>query len=373
MAERKMVHMRNFKGFFNERISLKAIGDMITQANPHLKAGSGKPQEIRVQPLDVNYNAGNFPQDLQKAGLKITKTAAPGNPLSKSSKFTTYYVKDSEGIERAVTLGGGAGGAANKGNSFETQIEQDLINYNQGSSDFLHTELIQQMIKEFDLKPGNFGVLPEGAKNQKRSLEYNGSDFIVTHAGESVGETVTDITIVKGSEKIYLSLKYGPGISMVNTSPSKFTPVNEIKSGFIKNNNGIALLKLFNIDNKTFCRVFNEYGETNFKQYHTSSNNFDRQSIETLITSIYGDSYYMVHSGLSKKKGSTRFFEITKEYTEKAAKITTPILVKYGGVEGNGKRIDIFFESEEYKFNLNIRNTDGAVYPNKIQLKYDYK
>ena len=46
--------MRTFRQFFNERISLKAIGDMITQANPRLKAGQGKPQEIRVQPLDVN-------------------------------------------------------------------------------------------------------------------------------------------------------------------------------------------------------------------------------------------------------------------------------------------------------------------------------
>ena len=368
-----MARMRTFRQFFNERISLKAIGDMITQANPHLKAGQGKPREIRVQPLDVNYNADNFPQDLQKAGLEITKTAAPGNPLSKSSRFTTYYVKDSDGIERAVTLGGGAGGAANKGNSFETQIEQDLNNYHQGSTEFLHTELIQQMIKEFDLKPGNFEVLPEGSKNQKRSLVYKGSDFIVTHAGESVGETVTDITIAKGSQKIYLSLKYGPGTSMVNTSPSKFTPIDEIKNGIIKNKDGINLLKLFNIDNKTFCRVFNEYSKTNFKQYHTSSNNFDRESIETLITSIYGDGYYMIHSGLSKKKGALRFFEVTKEYAERASKVTTPLLVMYGGVGGEGKRIDIFFESEKYKFNLNIRNTDGAVYPNKIQLKYDYK
>lgn len=365
--------MKTFKQFYTEKINATEIARQVANVNSALVPKGSKRGAAVVQPTS-QYNKEEFPNDLKKAGFNVTNVVPPNSgPLSKSGKLDTYYATDEQGNEIAIVLGQGAGGSGNKGNTFETQIEQDLANYNQGSSDFLHTELIQQMIKEFDLKPGNFKVIPEGAKNQKRSLVFNGSDFIVTHSGQSVGETVTDITIEKGGRKIYLSLKYGPGTSMVNTSPSKFIPIDEIKSGIIKNKDGIALLKLFGIDNKTFCRVFNEYGDTNFKQYHTSSNNFNKKSIETLIASIYGDGYYMVHSGLSKKSGASRFFEITKEYTNKAAKVTTPIFIAYGGVGGTGKRVDIFFESEKYKFNANIRNPDGGIYPNKIQLKYDYK
>jgi hypothetical protein len=66
---------------------------------------------------------------------------------------------------------------------------------------------------------------------------------------------------------------------------------------------------------------------------------------------------------------STQFTFIDSKYTATAAEISAPN-VYYGGLGGNGKRIDITFESPTYSFKVNIRNKQGGLYPSHIMCDY---
>jgi len=124
--------------------------------------------------IKSEYNKEEFPNDLKKAGFEVTNVVPPkSGPLSKSGSLDTYYAKDEQGNEIAIVLGQGAGGIGSKGIAFEKQLEQDLINYTKGVTEFTHTELIESIIKEFDLKPDNFEVIPEGGMNKPRPLKFS--------------------------------------------------------------------------------------------------------------------------------------------------------------------------------------------------------
>ena len=55
----------------------------------------------------------------------------------------------------------------------------------------------------------------------------------------------------------------------------------------------------------------------------------------------------------------------------KFSKITSDVVVFYGGKQGNGKRIDVEFSNNHFEFKLNIRSkTGGSIYPTNIMLAY---
>ena len=69
----------------------------------------------------------------------------------------------------------------------------------------------------------------------------------------------------------------------------------------------------------------------------------------------------------------TEFFFVGDEYNKAASQPTTGIEIQYGGKSGKGKRIDIVFESEKYRFKINIRNKQGKLYPSHIMCDYKAK
>ena len=70
---------------------------------------------------------------------------------------------------------------------------------------------------------------------------------------------------------------------------------------------------------------------------------------------------------------STEFFYVGDEYNRLASQPTSGIEIQYGGSSGLGKRIDIVFESEKYRFKINIRNKQGKLYPSHIMCDYKKK
>ena len=76
----------------------------------------------------------------------------------------------------------------------------------------------------------------------------------------------------------------------------------------------------------------------------------------------------MVHGGT---KGD-QFYEVDSSYSDVASDTSAPD-VYYGGLGGDGKRIDIVFESPTYKFKVNIRNKAGGLYPTHIMCDYKKK
>ena len=285
---------------------------------------------------------------------------------NKSGKFNMYTFNDDGNIIN-IYLAGGA--SANLGIAYENQIAQDLQTYNNGGDEFTHPDIVKEIIDTFQLEPGKFTIKEEGKENKKRPLEFTPEGPIIGHTGESIAATLTDLTIIQGDKTYYISLKYGSTLTFFNAGVTSVLPAKEIKEGKITTANGVALLDTLGIDNEIFCRVFNEYGETDFKQYHTTTSDFDQTKLYNLIHSGIGSGYWMLKGS---GKGST-LYEIDEEYVKKASTPIGGINVQYGGADGMAKRVDVLFESDEYYFKVNIRNKQGGLYPSHIMCDYKKK
>ena len=280
------------------------------------------------------------------------------------SKWNGVSIKWGEGSR-------GGRGINSKGIGFENELISDLeLLREYGISDsnkdqFKYPNLIIEISKELGLKEGNFEVIPEAHKNQSRPLGFESGGPVVEFSAGSAAATLTDITIDKGNAKYYLSAKFGNTLTFFNSGITKILPASEIKSGKITNPDGISLLDTFGIDNETFCRVFNEYGDTTFTNTDIASTKYSISKMKNLIKSGIGEGYYMIKAGGK----STQFEYIDSGYTNTASDTSSPI-VYYGGMGGSGKRVDVTFESSTYKFKVNIRSKSGGLYPTHIMCDY---
>jgi hypothetical protein len=315
---------------------------------------------------------------------KSPNTVKISRSLQRDSKFINY-LNDELDIELDPTDGAkwnrisikwgegsrGGRGIKSKGLGFEGELISDLeLLREEGISEsnkdqFKYPDLIIEISKELGLKKGNFTVTPEGGKNQSRPLGFKSGGPVVEFSQGSAAETLTDITINKKGTKYYLSAKFGNTLTFFNSGITKILPADEIKSGKISNSNGAALLDTFGIDNETFCKVFNDYPDADFSELNGASTKYSIPKIKNLVKSGIGEGYYMVKAGGK----STQFEHIDSEYTNTASDVSAPIIY-YGGLGGNGKRVDITFESPTYKFKINIRNKQGGLYPTHIMCEY---
>jgi len=315
---------------------------------------------------------------------KSPNTVKISRSLQRDSKFINY-LNDELDIEldpidgakwNRISIKWGEGsrggrGIKSKGLGFEGELISDLeLLRKEGISEsnkdqFKYPDLIIEISKELGLKKGNFTVTPEGGKNQSRPLGFKSGGPVVEFSQGSAAETLTDITINKKGTKYYLSVKFGNILTFFNSGITKILPANEIKSGKISNSNGAALLDTFGIDNETFCKVFNDYPDADFSELNGASTKYSIPKTKNLVKSGIGEGYYMVKAGGK----STQFEHIDSEYTNTASDVSAPIIY-YGGLGGNGKRVDITFESPTYKFKINIRNKQGGLYPTHIMCDY---
>ena len=68
------------------------------------------------------------------------------------------------------------------------------------------------------------------------------------------------------------------------------------------------------------------------------------------------------------------FYEVDEQYMNRAATLTgSKVELQYGGATGTGKRINMNFETTEYEFSFNIRNTQGGLYPSRTNGDYTKK
>jgi hypothetical protein len=302
------------------------------------------------------------------------------NPSSEEIKIPRIYklfktmeeIKSETGISLKLTFGNGSlgnRGTNNKGIGFEGIFLNKLNDWKNGLVvENKYLKVIEILDKKYGLSKSKlFSVSEEGSKNTKRPLIY-GSDIILSNkngSGFDIGESIADLVIHYDKGSIYLSLKLGGTTTFFNSGITTVLQKSEIKSGEIKNKDGLGLLKILGIDQELFCNVFNGKGEPSI----VKNANADIEKLEKLLQSGIGFNYFVIHDQGSEILGK----EMTKSEMLKSSKITGPVTVYYGGKTGKGKRIDVIFKSSTYEFKLNIRDTQGTDgYPTRLMCDFKY-
>ena len=267
----------------------------------------------------------------------------------------------------------GGRGVNNKGGSFECKFAQDIQEWWNGDENLVDTEnlnVIEGLDKTYNLSHSKYlRIASEGSKNTKRPLLFSESAITLSNtkgSGYDIGKTVSDITLRGDFGYVYLSLKVDNTVTFFNVGVRTILTPDDIKKEKINNASGKRLLSLFGIDEKRFCNVFNGKTATNGVDNNAKA---DIANIEKLLRSGVGYGYHIIH----KFKKHIISEQMNKKAMEKATSIG-PVTVYYGGLTGDGKRIDMKFDSPLYSYKLNIRDTQGEDgYPTRLMCDFTHR
>jgi hypothetical protein len=309
------------------------------------------------------------PQSISK--INISRSLVGDVDLTKlktKSKVTKITMKFGDGSS-------GGRGVKNVGNAFEAIFAQEIRNWWNGENvEAKALEAIEKMDKLHKVtKCKTLEVKEVGELNNKRPFVFSPTVHIgsqIPVQNNNLGPIVTDITLKCGkSKEIYLSCKTGGTVTFFNSGIKTVLTPTEIKSGLIKNENGLKILDMFNINNAIFCEIFNGklkegYSEDIWKTMTAKQ----KANLKIFLKSGIGHGYTIVH----KLTSGIKVYEIDEAYMNSAA---TPksCTVYYGGKTGTGKRIDMEIETGHYILKLNIRDTQGGDgYPTRMMCDYSY-
>tara|TARA_B100001996_G_C18614547_1_gene575153 strand:+ start:146 stop:1210 length:1065 start_codon:yes stop_codon:yes gene_type:complete len=262
-------------------------------------------------------------------------------------------------------------GVNNRGNLFEGIFAGAIRTLWNGDEvrDPQIAKAVEHLAKTYNFtKLKDLEVVEEGAQNTARPLKFTPGPFISSPTNSlNIGKTVTDLTLrSKGKDIAYLSLKLGNTTTFFNIGIKTILTPTEIKTGTIKNQAGLKLLKMFGIDSETFCKIFN--GKLSRGQVVNTWSKVNKAYLEKFIQSGMGYGFHVIHK-LSNEVKSTK---IDQSYMTAASRPKS-CTVYYGGKTGTGKRIDMEIITGKYRMKFNIRDTQGGDgYPTRIMGDFTY-
>ena len=273
-------------------------------------------------------------------------------------------------------------GVKNRGNLFENAFANGIRSHwdeQKKPNDISIAKAVDELAKihKFN-KLKNLVVKEEGAQNTKRPLKFQPGPYITSPTGSlDIGPAVTDLTLheaktidkaMKTNVVGYLSLKLGGTTTFFNVGIKTILTREDIESGTVTNKDGLKMLQMFGIDNKTFCQIFNGKLKKGVKT--NTFGKINKRFLETFLQSGIGYGFTVVHK---INPSMTKVFEIDKPYMLQAAKPQSCI-VYYGGKTGTGKRIDMEVQTPKYMFKINMRDTQGTDgYPTRIMGDFTYR
>lgn len=279
-----------------------------------------------------------------------------------------------------IQIGNGwrGSGSRNKGATFEDRFHTELLNYIEEGYEGITNARFVKAIEEIEaLVPTNMYIANashDGGRNTKRITTVSNKGVEQVARKVNIGEDVTDITVYlakKGyspetaTDKLYLSLKHGNTVTFINMGVKQFIKQTEIESGAISNTAGQQILDLFGIDNERFCEVFNSYKGIKHsvapKEYVDVTRQLatDRRFKE-FLKSVIGYGYVMVHS----KRSHIHVFTMDERKMNSYLSVKSAI-IEYP-LNGSAKRVDVKIELEGMSIKINIRASDGGVYPTHL-------
>ena len=273
-------------------------------------------------------------------------------------------------------------GVKNRGNLFENTFAKairDSWDSQKQSNNPAIAKAVDNLaeIYHFDKLKGLI-VKEEGAMNVKRPLKFQPGPYITSPTNTlDIGRTVTDLTLHEAKNISqarpnnvvgYLSLKLGGTTTFFNIGIRTILTPDEIKTGTVRNADGIRLLNMLGIDNQTFCKIFNGRLKKGVKTNTFGKAN--RRYLETFLQSGIGYGFCVVHQ---LNANTIKTFKIDKQYMQRASKPMS-CDVYYGGKTGTGKRVDIEIRTPLYLFKLNMRDTQGKDgYPTRLMGDFTYR
>jgi hypothetical protein len=293
-----------------------------------------------------------------------------------SSKVTLAEMR-SHAPGLSIDFGNGSrgnAGAGNRGIGFEGEIVRDLVLFDQEglSAKFENPQFVSDFVSMYGLNSSptlkilTGGVKAEGALNQRRPLTFMGSQPYIGGPPGDIGQTVTDVTVTTTSKKIFISAKFGGTVTFFNIGVASILTQDEIKSGSIKNVNGLTFLNMFGIDNVKFCSVFNAYGGVSNEQMVDVTQHIDKRILSNFLKSGIGYGFHLVH----KTGKVVHQFPVTSKFLDEATTINS-VKVRYP--IGTAKRVDIYVDTPKMSLKINIRNKQGGVFPSHIMADYSMK
>lgn len=288
-------------------------------------------------------------------------------PNNVSGKFTTIEITYND-VPYYITFSTND----NQGNAFEdTYVKEFTSKYKKPLEEILGYSF------KLNGKP-----IPEGFKNQHRTLTLKNNQIKLDPDGIDTSKTVTDVTIPiidkNGNESnIYLSLKYGPTVTLFNCGTNN----NDIfpKKAFEENSNvdigeiGNAILKMFGINKKRFIDIFRGFPVDRTKKRRKATYDIkknpksDIDKIKTFLLSAIGYDYVIIH-----QIGNKTYYH--KLLTPKDAKAfignIDKITVQYP-TDYSAKRVNVIVTTTTgIEFTINIRSKDGGIAPTHLMADY---
>jgi hypothetical protein len=331
----------------------------LMEVDPRIKPGTDKRGAMRVQPTTKDYTADDFKNSLEKLQITVDEIIPKGDPNAASSKYPTYKLKDKDGNNLFVVLGGGS--FSNKGMTYERTVVDELTNALQtGQSHPLLTELQNLTGTSFVNVKAGFNKLV------KRKLTGQPND---------VGEEIADLVLVGvNGKEYYISLKAKNGKTISNNGAKGiFKDVNgQIVPGFNEVVSGVV--NAAKVDLNLAAQGLNAYknnvdgGQQNSIDVTPQMDGSDLKTIYDYLASGVDYGYIYV-----KEKGKGRFEIIDLATPNDVYDFIGKILnvsVKYPFKSQTGKRKDlsITVTTDTGKFTFQIRNASGEIIPKQINL-----
>ena len=286
---------------------------------------------------------------------------------------------DLSDFEKTAEFGGqGANtGKVNLGLEYENDLYDAFVEWKTGQPIKQYGDHVEHIVKkiENEYKSPIVDVKHDGTKDTGRPLKRDGTGPYISNGGAfnlNIGSKISDITLtLKNNKKVYLSVKFGSTLAFFNVGVKKeIFPEDKMRKHEL-NNFGREYLDMFDIDHQDFLNIFENYGTAGTSvQNHLRTitlTGAKKQALVRLIKSGVGHGYWMTHFD----GGNLHFYEVDQEYMNRAATlVNSTVELQYGGAGGKAKRINMNFETTEYEFSFNIRNTQGGLYPSRTNGDY---
>ena len=338
-----------------------------------------------VDKIDVRYKDGKskvFTQPAEKNNyLKkaedIKEVFLIGSYKGSRTKKTIRYTQ----VTKTIEFGGKPIGSKkeNKGNIFEREFTnrmKECINGEPCSGKYHKPAgwLIGQL--EQDGKKPIIDIKQLGGQNTPRPFEVDGKQpYVAPRKHQAHGAIMTDIDVFyKSKPTSHLSAKSGPSLTFINSGTKSLFSDKDIKEHNIQTNKGKSLLEMCGLDEDAFCNTFNNFG----KSHQTAKNiknsgpkKVNKGILEKFLKTAMGSDYWMIHSRDKGQDKINMYYMNPNLVENNFSKISSNVVVFYGGKQGNGKRVDIEFSNSNFSFKLNVRSkTGGQVFPTHIMLEY---